>query len=135
MAFNYEFPYVDPNLYNDDWLLHKMKELLAEMQNMEEWRQEYQQAYEEYKKMVEDIENGTFPDSIVNAFKNWMSKNALDLVGQLVKMVFFAIEGDYWVAYIPDSWDDILFNTSDLDIFIPGVDYGHLVLSFENGGA
>lgn len=27
MAYNYEYPYTDPNRYNDDWILNKMKEL------------------------------------------------------------------------------------------------------------
>lgn len=27
MAYNYEYPYTDPNRYNDDWLLNKMQEL------------------------------------------------------------------------------------------------------------
>lgn len=27
MAYNYEYPYTDPNRYNDDWLLNKMEEL------------------------------------------------------------------------------------------------------------
>lgn len=27
MAYNYEYPYVDPNRYNSDWMLTKMKEL------------------------------------------------------------------------------------------------------------
>ena len=27
MAYNYEYPYTDPNRYNADWLLNKMKEL------------------------------------------------------------------------------------------------------------
>ena len=27
MAYNYEYPYTDPNRYNSDWLLNKMKEL------------------------------------------------------------------------------------------------------------
>lgn len=31
MAYNYEWPYTDSELHNDDWLLHKMKEVLAEM--------------------------------------------------------------------------------------------------------
>lgn len=28
MAFNHEYPYVDMQMFNDDWLLHQMKELL-----------------------------------------------------------------------------------------------------------
>jgi hypothetical protein len=135
MAFNYEFPYTDPNLYNDDWLLKRMKELLGWMHETDEWKTEYAQAYEDFKKMVEDIESGTFPDSIVNAFTSWMQKNGLDLVGKLVKMVFFGITDDgYFVAYIPEFWDDIIFNTTGYDISIAGYDFGHLVLSFAIGG-
>lgn len=135
MAFNYEFPYTDPNLYNDDWLLKRMKELLAQMGEMEVWRQEYEQAYEDFKKMVEDIEAGNFPESIRDAFSKWMTENAYTLIGELVKMVFFGITDDgYFVAYIPEGWDDIIFNTTGYDIAIAGTDYGHLTLSFEVGG-
>lgn len=135
MAFNYEFPYVDPNLYNDDWLLTKMKELLAWMENTDEWKSEYQQAYEDFKKMVSDIENGTFPPSIINAFNLYMQQHGLELVGKLVKMVFFGITDDgYFVAYIPEYWDDIIFNTTGYDVNIPDQDFGHLVLSFMIGG-
>lgn len=131
MAYNYEFPYTDPNLYNDDWLLKKMKELLRWMEDTDEWKTEYEQAYEDFKKMVEDIENGTFPNSIVNAFTTWMQMNGLELVGQLAKMVLFGITDEgYFVAYIPEFWDDIIFNTTGYDINIPGYDFGHLTLSF-----
>ena len=27
MAYNYEYPYTDPNRYNDDWLINKIKEV------------------------------------------------------------------------------------------------------------
>lgn len=30
MAYNYEYPYVDPNRYNSDWLLHEMKRVADE---------------------------------------------------------------------------------------------------------
>lgn len=35
MAYNYEYPYVDPGMYNDDWLLKKMKQLIAEWEAMQ----------------------------------------------------------------------------------------------------
>lgn len=133
MAFNFEFPYTDPNFYNDDWLLNKMKELLSFMESMEVWKTEYEEAYEDYKKMLEDIENGTFPESIQTAFYNWMSANAIDLVGKLVNLVIFNITDDgYFVAYIPESWDAITFATTGLDVDIPlQPEYGHLVLSYD----
>ena len=131
MAFNYEFPYTDPNFYNDDWLLKKMKDLLSWMEATDQWKQDYEQAYEEFKQMVEDIENGTFPESIVKAFQKWMREHALDLIGELVKMVFFGLTDDgYFVAYMPEQWNDIIFGTSGLDDFPAGVDYGHLTLSY-----
>ena len=131
MAFNFEYPYVDPTQYNADWLLKKMQDLLARMESMDEWRAEYEEAYEDYKKLVEDVEAGTFPPSIAGAFNKWMSENALDLVGAMVKMVFFGITDDgYFVAYLPENWDDITFNTSGYDIALAGYDFGHLVLSY-----
>lgn len=131
MAFNYEFPYTDPNLYNDDWLLKRMKELLVQLDELEEWKKLWQDEYEEFKELVEQIEAGNFPESIRNAFAKWMSENALTLVGELVKMVYFGItDTGYFVAYIPDGWDDIIFNTTGYDIAIAGEDFGHLTLSF-----
>lgn len=137
MAYNFEFPYTDPNFYNDDWLLNKMKELLSDMERIDEWTKEFQQAYEELMKMIEDLENGTFPDYIQQAFYNWMKKNALNIIGEMAKMVFFGLNDDgYWVAYIPESWEDIVFNTTDLDIFLASYpEYGRLVLSMKIGGA
>lgn len=132
MAYNYEFPYTDPNLYNDDWLLSKMKELLAKMEEMDEWRTEYAQAYEDFKKFVEDIESGNFPDSISKAFKEWAAENMPELIKSMIQTVWFGLTNEgYFVAYIPDSWAEIIFNTTGLDIFPPGIEYGHLALSFE----
>lgn len=50
----------------------------------------------------------------------------------IATMVFFAITEDgYFVAYIPESWDDITFNTTGLDIWLDlQPEYGHLVLSY-----
>ena len=36
MAFNYEYPYVDSERANADWLLNKMKEVLADLEEMKE---------------------------------------------------------------------------------------------------
>lgn len=36
MAYNFEYPYTDPNRYNSDWLLNKMKELEARLDGIVE---------------------------------------------------------------------------------------------------
>ena len=50
----------------------------------------------------------------------------------LLKMIIVGInDNGYIVYYIPESWDDITFNTTQLDIFIPDFsEYGYLVLSY-----
>ena len=93
---------------------------------------QHQAEYEELKALYDDIIAGNFPDSIKQAFADWMNANALDLVGELTKLVIFNITDDgYFVAYIPESWDDIIFGTTGLDTTIPDYDYGHLVLSYD----
>jgi hypothetical protein len=50
----------------------------------------------------------------------------------IATMVFFGITDDgYFVAYIPDNWNDITFYTTELDIFLDiEPEYGHLVLAY-----
>ena len=50
----------------------------------------------------------------------------------LATMIFVEItDAGYFVYYIPDSWEDIDFNTTGLDIILAEMpEYGHLVLSY-----
>lgn len=131
MAYNYEYPYTDPERSNADWLLSTVKFLKEHYGNLEEWKTEHEKAYEELKKFYDDVNAGIFPDGFEITLINWIRLNASDIVGEIIKNVFFGLTDDgYFVAYIPDSWSDIIFNTTGLDITISGFDYGHLVLSY-----
>lgn len=46
--------------------------------------------------------------------------------------VYFGLTDDgYFVAYIPDEWDNIQFGTTEYDIEVPiEPEYGHLVISY-----
>lgn len=131
MLFN-EYPYTNYNDYNLDWLIKTARNLLDRMDAAENWQEEHQKAYQELKNLYDAVMSGNFPDSIKQAFQKWMEENALDLVGNLVHMVFFGLtETGYFVAYIPESWDDIKFGTTGLDDFPECFDeYGHLTLSY-----
>lgn len=49
----------------------------------------------------------------------------------IATMIFVEItQAGYIVYYIPQNWGDITFNTTGLDITVPNVGYGHLVLSY-----
>lgn len=129
-AFDH-FPYTNVHELNLDWILKEIKQLDGDMLTIKEWIEQHQSEYEELKDLYDDIMSGNFPDSIKQAFTNWMQHNALNLVGELIDMVIINITDDgYLVAYIPESWNEIIFNTTGLDITLPGYDYGHLVLSY-----
>lgn len=129
MAFNYEFPYTDPNLYNDDWLLRKMKDLITKMEDLDEWRNQHEAQYQELKALYDNIISGNFPDSVKNAFYEWMQANAIDLVASLIKHIYFGLTDDgYFCAFIPENWSDIHFD-SVTDFSDPL--YGHLLLMYD----
>ena len=50
----------------------------------------------------------------------------------IATMVFFGLtDSGYFVAYIPENWKSIQFNTTGVDIEVPiQPEYGHLVLSY-----
>ena len=126
-----KYPYTDFHELNLDWIIDTVKNLFNAVQEIDSWMNTHQAEYEELKALYDDIIAGDFPDSIRQAFADWMNANALDLVGELVKLVIFNITDEgYFVAYIPESWNDIIFQTTGLDITISGVDEGHLILSY-----
>lgn len=75
---------------------------------------------------LERIKNGEYMSEYINALSEWIDGNLQSLVSRIVKYVFFGLSSDgNFVAYIPESWDFIEFDTvvdteSDL--------YGHLIM-------
>lgn len=131
MAYDYEFPYWDRKAEKDRWAISKIKELLSYMELNKEWVANHEVQYQELKSLYDDIIAGRFPEAIDKSFHDWMLANANELVGQMIKNVFFELtDTGYFVAYVPDSWSDITFNTSGLDDMITDVEYGHLILSY-----
>lgn len=132
VGFINKYPYTDFHELNLNWCIHIVKIVKEAVENIDGWIEQHEPEYQELKQLYDDIIAGNFPDSVKQAFTTWMQENAIDLVGQLVKLVTFEINDDgYFVANIPESWSDILFGTSGLDTIIPDVEYGHLILSME----
>ena len=126
------YPYHNFSDYNLDWCIKTVKELTPRVAELEAWRNEHESEYQELKRFYDDIMNGVFPSSMINALKEWLARNAFDIIGEMVKMVFFGLtDSGYFVAYIPESWKDITFKTSEYDVNIPLFgEYGHLVLYY-----
>ncbi len=131
MAF-FEFPHT--RTYDSDlgWLIRKYDDLSKAYDTLMDCCQDVQTRLQALEDLYNMIMSGNFPESITQAFYRWMRENALDIIGELATSVFFEIsDGGYWIAYIPESWHDIIFNTTGLDISLDlQPDYGHLVLSY-----
>ena len=54
------------------------------------------------------------------------------IISKAIKTVFFGLTNSgYFVAYIPESWDDITFLTTGYDTVVESMpEYGHLVLAY-----
>ena len=131
----FEFPHT--RTYDSDlgWLIKTMKQVCTMVEEMEDWKAQHEEEYNELKALYDAIMNGNFPPSIVEAFNKWARINMPGLIKAMITTVWFGITDDgYFVAYVPESWQDIIFNTTGLDINIAGYSYGHLVLSFDIGG-
>lgn len=133
MAFSFEeFPNSD--FYNSDLreILKYVRRLISAVDSLEHWKVEHEKEYEELKVFYDALVSGNFPPKFTSSLQKWIEKNLLDIVGELVNMVFFGLtDSGYFVAYIPESWDDIIFNTTGVDINLElQPEYGHLVLSY-----
>lgn len=128
------YPYQNLNDLNLDFVLSVAKEAqktLEELSKYDDRLGNLEKAAESLKYSVEALENGKLTPEMEKAIIELISKNIVSLVGDMVKFVFFEITDDgYFCAYIPKPWDSIVFNTSDYDIKIENVDYGHLILSY-----
>lgn len=125
-----QYPYLNFSDYNLDWIIRMMNELLPRVDALEEWRGEHEDEYKELKALYDAILKGDFPESMMREFYNWCQVNVPAILKAVIKQVWFGLTDDgYFCAWIPESWDDIIFNTTGYDMEIAGYDYGHLVLS------
>ena len=129
--FQDQFPWTNIHELNLDWILKHFKEFIAVLGDLEEWRSEHEAEYQELKQLYDDILAGNFPPAMLNALHTWVVNNTKDIIGAAIKTVLFELTPDgYFIAYIPDSWSEIIFGTTGLDTFPAGVDYGHLTLTY-----
>ena len=132
--WNIKYPNVNNEILNLDWVINTVKGLVPTVESLVSWRTTHEAQYEELMSLYDEVKAdwdafaaGEFPPSTYEALRNWIQENSIDLIGEMVKMVFFGLTDDgYFVAYIPDTWDSIEFNT----IVAPGENYGRLVIEY-----
>ena len=84
-----------------------------------------QECYTEIQKLI----NGEYIETYVQALATWIDNNLQVMVSKIVKYVWFEINEDgYFLAWIPDTWDFIDFDT---EMNPDSEDYGKLALLWE----
>lgn len=129
MSF-FEFP--NTRTYDNDlgWLIKHCKANTDAIAVLQAWKESATGTIEELQALLDGIAAGNFPTEISEAIKNWIVANFYDIVGDMAKPVWFGLtDSGYFVAYIPDSWDEITFKTTGYDYTTElQPDFGHLVL-------
>ena len=130
MFFN-QYPYINVNDLNLDWIIVHFKEFIDAIADLNDWRTEHEAEYQQLKALYDNLMAGNFPESFRRALYNWVVANTVSIIGAAIKTVLFELTPDgYLVAFIPDSWSEIIFGTTGLDTFPAGVDFGHLTLTY-----
>lgn len=64
------------------------------------------------QKEIESVRNGDYVSLYLDSIIAWIDKNIQQLVGRIVKYVFFGLSNDgHFIAMIPESWQFITFDT------------------------
>lgn len=124
MAYQNEYPSVDPYRYNDNWLLETVDRI------QREWEAKYPEweaRLDHQDELIAEIKKQL--DEIVQLSPGFMEQ----LIAGAIKNVWFGInKSGYFVAYVPESWRSIQFATTGYDTAVPTqLEYGHLCL-YEN---
>ena len=129
MSF-FEFPHT--RTYDGDlgWLIKTVSSYDETITALNEWISENQPKIDDFENLYNMMMSGDLPEGVQQGIEIWLRNNAADILPDIVKNVFFGLDNGYFVAYIPDSWADLIFGTSGLDDFPAGVDFGHLTLSY-----
>lgn len=95
--------YINNLINTDNAIINDIDEIKEEISTLQKWIDNFDTSYAE--KIIRDT---------------------------LATMIFVEINNNgYIVYYIPDSWEEITFNTTGLDISLELMpEYGHLVLSY-----
>lgn len=91
------------------------------------------EALEELKEQFQKFIESGFEDYYIEQIYKWIDEHMEELISRAIKQVYFGLTMDgYFVAYVPDSWNDITFDTGAV---YKRSDYGRLILRFKADGA
>ena len=132
-GFFNQYPYQNLTDLNLDYLIKNFKKFMADIANLQKWQAEHEKEYKQLLAAWEAFQAGKWTPELTATMTKWAADNLREIIGELmINSVFFEItDGGYFIAYIPESWEEITFNTTEYDISLAiQPQYGHLVLSY-----
>ena len=131
MAF-FEFPHT--RTYDSDlgWLIRNVSSYNETIDALNQWIATNTPRIEDLEAFKDALESGILPAGVQHGIEVWMSTHAAEIIAAVIKNVWFGLtNAGYFVAYVPDSWNDIIFKTTGYDISLALMpDFGHLVLQY-----
>ena len=89
---------------------------------------ETRDAVNKLTEIFKKFQESGFDDYYRQQIEQWVRDNMREIIGQAMHMVYFGLTDDgYFVAYIPETWSQIMFDT---EANYASDNYGHLILSF-----
>lgn len=126
----FEFPHT--RTYDNDlgWIMKNIKSYNDAIAALEQFKADSEEAFEQLRRLLQDVANGNFPPEIASAITNFIAKHFYEIVGDMIKFVWFGLtDSGYFVAYIPENWKDLKFATTGYDYNTElQTEYGHLCL-------
>lgn len=126
------FEYPHTRTYDNDlgWLIKHVKTNQEAISALEAWKTSVSADFYDLQAVIDAIRRGKLPEDIATGIEQWIADNFYDIVGRMIKTVWFGLtDSGYFVAYIPESWKDIVFKTTGYDYETElQPEYGHLVL-------
>lgn len=143
MRLRYWCQLVLPAVYDDSLsyyellnkVVHKLNEVISSNNQLAGITADNVEDIEQLKKDVallesefEKIKNGTYTSLYIDALRDWVDRNLINIVGGMVKFVWFGLSDDgHFQTYVPTSWR---FLTFDMVADPDSRDYGRLLLSY-----
>lgn len=131
-GFIHKYPYTNFHELNLDYILQQVGRIAEENGVNTTDIQKLKEESEKFEDFYNALMSGDYPEEFKISLIEWIQNNAIDIFGGLIKFVFFGLTDDgYFVAYIPESWDDIQFGTTEYDDYPENYnEYGHLTLTY-----
>ena len=110
-------------------VIHKLNELIEKDNEQSEVINVLAGELNELKILFDKFIESGFDDYYADKVAKWIDTHLKYIFDKIVKQVYFGLTLDgYFVAYIPDGWDDIVFDTG----IVYGQDtYGRLILRWD----